>query len=677
MGLPPLRIMQRLILLVLAALAVGLAADVQAQQRRNVILYIGDGYGISPKTATRMAMGQGQDGARFSTDPGFRILASDRLPYNTTVTTHSLNSWVTDSAPGATVYAAGQAGKVDNEFIAMDPATLQPIETLLEAAKRDGYAVGLVSTARITHATPASFASHIWNRDLEDYIAAQYLSTTPDEYVGVFNSSATVQYDASRDWELPAPKVGVGLDVILGGGARHFLPSARASAGCPNANTANGDITDRNGAPVANPDGEAVRIAGRRPDCVDLVEVAKGRGYTYVNSRDGLLGLDMDQFDGPTGASLLGLFTASHMSYEQERQIVAPYEPSLTDMTEMAIEVLERKSDKGYFLVVESGRIDHLEHANAGGIRIDGTTMEIDANFEAYVADGVYVGLTPDVPGPVYGSDYMIKEVLAFDYAIQAGRDVLQDGSRGETLIFQTADHECGGFAAVSLNDPAADGGSRTYAAQPEQDGMDTPSRANPTGIVRGPAWFPQYQMADFQGLRFPQAMAEGNRIVISYGSNPVVNGNTQVVGNTPGNHTPSDIFVGAEDNVGGQFARRITGRGLLDNTDLFPIMKDFLQVELGVSTAQRPSPSALGLEVAGANPSAGTVGLSLTVAEAQDVHVELYDAVGRLVSVIHRGPVPAGTHALEADLALAAGSYVVRATSATGAASRQLTVVR
>ena len=581
--------MRRLLLATLVLLA---AAGAEAQTRKNVIIYIGDGYGISPKTATRMALGQGQDGSRFSTDPDFQLLAVDRLPYNTTVTTHSLNSWVTDSAPGATVYAAGQAGKVDNEFIALNPETRQPIETILEAAKREGYAVGIVSTARITHATPASFASHIWNRDLEDYIAAQYVSASQAQYEGVFNASASGEgYDPDVDWVLPAPKAGVKLDVILGGGARHFLPSTSSRIGCPNADTPNALVRDRSGVPVASPDAEEVRISGRRPDCVDLVEVAKGRGYTYVNSRDGLLGVDYDQFAPGNDAALLGLFNASHMLYEQERQVVGSPEPSLTDMTNAAIEVLERKSDKGFFLIVESGRIDHLEHANAGGIQIAGGQYQIDANFEAYFADGVYSGRTPDVPGPVYGSDYMIKEVLGFDYAIEAGRRYLGDRSNGETLIFQTADHECGGFAAVSLNDPSSEGGSRTYAEQPRQDGSTDPSRANPTGITRGGFWFPQYQMREFQGLLYPEAMASGNRIVVSYGSNPVVNGNTTAVGSTPGNHTPSDIFVGAEDNVGGQFAQRITGRGLLDNTDLTPIMESFLGVEAGGTVAVRPPP--------------------------------------------------------------------------------------
>ena len=671
--------MTRLLLVGLAAV-LGLAPSAGAQARKNVILFIGDGYGISPKTAARMAMGQGQDGSRFSTDPNFRLLASDRLPFNTTVTTHSLNSWVTDSAPGATVYSAGQAGKVDNEFIAINPANMAPIETILEAAKKQGYAVGIVSTARITHATPASFASHIWNRDLEDYIAAQYVSASQAEYEGVFAAGARpgAAYDAAKDWVLPAPKVGVQLDVILGGGARHFLPSTRSADGCANAGTANGDLTDRNGAAVRNPDGESVRVSGRRSDCVDLVEVAKGRGYTYVNSRDGLLGLDVDQFAGPGGKSLLGLFTDSHMSYEQERHIYAPYEPSLTDMTEMAVEVLERKSDKGFFLIVESGRIDHLEHANAGGITVANGQLAIAANFEAFLADDIYAGrVTRDVPGPVYGSDYVIKEVLAFEYAIQAGREYLQETSNGETLIFQTADHECGGFAAVSLNDPSRPSGSRTYAAQPTQDGSTAPKRATPDNVGRGAAWFPAYGMVPFQGLTFPAATADGNRIVISYGSNPIVNGNGANGAGGVGNHTPSDIFVGAEDNVGGAFARRITGRGLLDNTDVFPIMRDFLDVRVATTVARGPAASEIGLAMTGANPTAGPVAMDLTVDQARDVRVAVYDAIGRRVAVLHDGPLAAGTHPVAGRLDVAAGAYVVRAEADGATVARRLTVVR
>ncbi|UOQ69398.1 alkaline phosphatase [Hymenobacter volaticus] len=138
--------------LLLSAMGAGPA---QAQTpNTNVIMYIGDGFGLAPKTAARMAMGQGRDGKRFNTDANFQVLALDKLKYNATVTTHSLNSWITDSAPGASVYACGKRGKQDNEVISLDPATGQSIETILEAAKKQGYAVGIVSTARITHATP-------------------------------------------------------------------------------------------------------------------------------------------------------------------------------------------------------------------------------------------------------------------------------------------------------------------------------------------------------------------------------------------------------------------------------------------------------------------------------------------------------------------------------------------
>jgi len=100
-----------------------LPASLTAQTRKHVILYIGDGHGIAPRTATRMALGQGRPGSRFSDDPNFHLLAQDRLRYNAMVTTHSLNSWITDSAPGASVYAVGKRGKIDNEFISLDPET--------------------------------------------------------------------------------------------------------------------------------------------------------------------------------------------------------------------------------------------------------------------------------------------------------------------------------------------------------------------------------------------------------------------------------------------------------------------------------------------------------------------------------------------------------------------------
>ena len=548
--------------------------QVDAQKPRNVIMYIGDGYGLAPKTAARMALGQGQDGSRYSDDPHFQLMQADNLRYTATVTTHSLNSWITDSAPGATVYAAGKKGKVTNEAIAFNISTGQSVETILEYAKKQGYAVGLVTTTRITHATPADFATHTWNRDLEDPIAAQYISSTQEQYSSIYGAA----YDSlGKHWVLPTPKRGVEVDVLLGGGARHFLPKTAASA--------NKAIVDAQGNPVLNASGTAVTLSGNRTDNIDLVEIAKNRGFVYVNSRDALNHLDLNQFTPGSDKKLLGLFTASHMDYEQDRQLSRQWEPNLAEMTEIAIEVLKRKGGaKGFFLMVEGGRIDHLEHANAGGIRAENGQYLLQSDKETPSPDDAVAGSTTVIPG-IYGSDYLIKEVLAFDYAIGKGRELLEDGS-SETLIFSASDHECGGLAVVGLHDEAdaQNNGTkvRTYARTPSQAAANGGgANINPAGVTAGARWFPEYTMYNFQGYEWPQPSSPtANRIVIAYGSNPVMNGNGTVVSGNVGNHTPQDIWVGSDDNVGGAYASRITGRGQLDNTDITPIMKDFLHLD-------------------------------------------------------------------------------------------------
>jgi alkaline phosphatase len=553
-----------------------MAVSAMAQKPRNVIMYIGDGFGIAPKTATRMALGQGRDDHRFSDDKNFRLMEIDNLRYSATLTTHSRNSWITDSAPGASVYAAGKKGKVNNEAIAFNMQANIPVETILEYAKKQGYAVGLVTTTRITHATPADFASHIWNRDLEDVIAAQYISANQADYASVYGAA----YDSlNKHWVLPAPKRGIEIDVLLGGGARHFLPKTAAST--------NKNIVDAAGNPIKNAAGNAVTISGSRADNIDLVEIAKTRGYKYVNSRDALMNIDLSQYTPGSTKKLLGLFNASHCEYEQDRQLNKPWEPNLADMTQIAIEVLKRKGgSKGFFLMVEGGRIDHMEHANVGGIAYaPGTnTMIVVSDKEAPSPDLVYSSNNPTATPGIYGSDYLIKEVLSFDNAIGKGRDLLEDPT-SETLIFSSSDHECGGLAVVGLHDEAdaQNNGTkvRTYAKTPRQTAANGGgTNPAPNGVTPGEAWFPDYTTYTFQGYEYPKpANATGPRIVISYGSNPVVNGNGTNLGATPGNHTPQDVWVGSDDNVGGQFSSRITGRGLLDNTDITPIMKDFLRL--------------------------------------------------------------------------------------------------
>jgi alkaline phosphatase len=106
--------------------------------------------------------------------------------------THSLSSIVTDSAPGSAAWSTGS--KTSNRMLASLPDG-RPLRTIMELLKDQGYACGLVTTARVTHATPAAWVSHQTDRDQEEKIALEYLKFKPD--------------------------------VLLGGGSRFFSPERR------------------------------------------------------------------------------------------------------------------------------------------------------------------------------------------------------------------------------------------------------------------------------------------------------------------------------------------------------------------------------------------------------------------------------------------------------------------
>jgi len=243
-----------------------------------VIFMIGDGMGFSHLTLTRALAGE---------------LNMDRFAEGGAVTTHSMNSWITDSAAAGTALATGQ--KTNNGIISQTPDG-EKLETALEAAKNSGKSVGLVTTTRITHATPACFAAHIDDRDRENEIAEQLL----------------------------------GVDVLFGGGLRHFIPSSEGGS--------------------------------KRKDSLDLLSEFGNAGYRFAENRDGLLAIE--------GAPALGLFAMSHMSYELDRDAG---EPSIAEMTRKAIELLSG-NEEGFFLMVEGGRIDHAAHANDAASVVADTT---------------------------------------------------------------------------------------------------------------------------------------------------------------------------------------------------------------------------------------------------------------------------------------------------------------
>ncbi len=178
--------------------------------------------------------------------------------------------------------------------------------------KARGYATGVVTTTRVTHATPATTYAHLCNRNGENTIAAQMVPGGEG-----YNEA-----------------LGDGIDVVLGGGRRHFLPNDNG---------------------------------GRRTDGRDLIAEMQDAGYQYASSTSELMNVaDEDR--------VLGIFTSSDMSYELDR--VAQQEPSLEEMTGKAIDMLHAR-DSGFFLMVEGGRIDHALHAsNAKRALTDGIAFD-------------------------------------------------------------------------------------------------------------------------------------------------------------------------------------------------------------------------------------------------------------------------------------------------------------
>ena len=284
---------------------------------KNVILFLGDGMGISTVTAGRIFAGQ-QQGMSGEEN----LLSFERLPYSGLIKTYNTNQQVPDSAGTMSAIITGvktRAGvlSVDQDVARGDCAGSRghEVTSALKLAALGGKGTGVITTARVTHATPGATYAHVAERDWE-YAAPQGCADIASQFV--------------------AFQPGDGLDMLMGGGRRNFLPES---------------VTDKEGA------------NGKRKDGRNLIEEWKQRyaggplRASYIEDRAGF-----DKLDTAATDKLLALFDPSHMHYETDRKNDLAGEPSLSQMTAKGIELMNKHKD-GYFLVVEGGRIDHANHA--------------------------------------------------------------------------------------------------------------------------------------------------------------------------------------------------------------------------------------------------------------------------------------------------------------------------
>lgn len=294
-----------------------------APTTKNVILFIGDGMGVSTVTAIRIL-----DGQRKGMPGEENILSFERFPYVALSKTYEINQQVGESAGTATAIMTGQKTNagfvgVNSEAIRGDCASSsgKHLPSILELMESAGKSTGIVTTTRLTHATPASSYAHVPERDWEN----------DRDLTSEARQNGCVDI-AAQLIEFP---YGNGIEVALGGGRIKFLPN---------------DIADPEGANTGE---------GRQ----DARNLAREWEKRYPNSAYVWNQQQFESIDPESTDHLLGLFESDHMQYEADRSEDMGGEPSLAEMTKLAIDILSRNSD-GYFLLVEGGRIDHGHHDN-------------------------------------------------------------------------------------------------------------------------------------------------------------------------------------------------------------------------------------------------------------------------------------------------------------------------
>lgn len=318
---------------------------------KNVILFLGDGMGVSTVTAGRIYAGQRSSPSGRSTGEEAQ-LSFDRFPHVGLVKTYNVDYQVADSAGTATAFLCGVKANLGTvgvdqnvrRYSCDDMTEDRKVKSIVRWSLEEGKRTGIVTTTRVTHATPAAGYAHSPSRGWETD------SEVPTEHRGRCHDIAKQLVANNND-----------INVILGGGRRQFLPT---------------NVSDPEYGSKSN---------GTRIDGVDLTQMWLGEARkrspssVYVWNKHQFDLVDPDSTD-----YLLGLFEPSNMKFALERsQHQDPDEPTLAEMTEKAIRILRRES-KGYFLLVEGGRIDHGHHQNSAK-----NALEELVDFDRAVAKAV------------------------------------------------------------------------------------------------------------------------------------------------------------------------------------------------------------------------------------------------------------------------------------------------
>ncbi|KAM4589670.1 alkaline phosphatase, tissue-nonspecific isozyme [Fundulus diaphanus] len=326
---------------------------------KNIMLFLGDGMGMTTYTAARILKGQLQNQTGEET-----VMAMDTFPHVGLAKTYSVDFQIPDSAATATAYLCGV--KTNLNTIGVSAAARNgvcrtqkgnEVTSIMKWAKDAGKSVGIVTTTRVQHATPATTYAHSasrkWYSDADMPAAAKEDNCTDIASQLIRN---------------------IDIDVIIGGGRKYMTPRYTKDPEYP------WDLSSW----------------GTRRDGRNLIQewqsMKTGKVAHYVWNKT-----DFDAVDPEATDYLMALFEPGDLCYEVDRD--PSKDPSIVETTEKAIRILQ-KNPKGFFLLVEGGRIDQAHHAG-----------------RAYMA---------------------LHEAVAFDDAVAKGLELTREE---ETLTIATADH--------------------------------------------------------------------------------------------------------------------------------------------------------------------------------------------------------------------------------------------
>uniref|UniRef100_A0A3Q0S3Q0 Alkaline phosphatase n=1 Tax=Amphilophus citrinellus TaxID=61819 RepID=A0A3Q0S3Q0_AMPCI len=293
-----------------ATLDAALKLRPREHQAKNIILFLGDGMGVSTVSAARILRGQMDGGSGEET-----VLAMDTFPYVALSKTYSVDKQVADSASTATAYHCGVKANAKTVGLSAKAVAFEcnttfgnEVYSVLRRAKAQGKSVGIVTTTRVQHASPAAAYAHSVSRS---WYSDADLPSSAREHGCVDIATQLV--------------TNVDIDVILGGGRMYMTPKGTPDPEYPTSNSRKGERKDKR-------------------NLIDVWLKAKPVGLLSTIVRYFLIST-----------------TPKDMRFEVFRN--STRDPSIVEMTEKAIQIL-KKNPKGYFLFVE----DEIDHGHHDGI---------------------------------------------------------------------------------------------------------------------------------------------------------------------------------------------------------------------------------------------------------------------------------------------------------------------